>query len=236
MRKLERATKAGRTYLNPVPTQVGGPGMMFKVLPLYLRNREETEPKQQLGPFRTDSAVYAREPESGLRVTWFGHSSLLVELDGVRLLIDPVWDERASPLSFMGPKRFFAPTLPLNMLPKPDAVILSHDHYDHLGRTTVKRLAKLWPEMRWLCPPGVGAVLHGFGVREGRVEELDWTQGTTVAGRELGATLQVTAVPARHFSGRTPWNRFHTLMGLVRAGRAEAQGLLWGGYRRVGRL
>ena len=98
MTKLQRAQKQGRKFLNPVPTAVGGPGMIFKILPLMLANREERVPRQPLGPFRTDVSVYATPSESGLRITWFGHSSSLVEIDGVRLLIDPVWDERAAPL------------------------------------------------------------------------------------------------------------------------------------------
>ena len=109
---------------------------MLKLLPLYLTNKQEVEPKAALGPFLTDKTVYSRAPASGMRVTWFGLSSMLVELDDLRLLIDPVWEERASPFSFAGPKRFFAPTLALGELPSLDAVLLSHDHFDHLGKTT----------------------------------------------------------------------------------------------------
>ena len=109
---------------------------MFKVLPQYISNREQVEPKRPLGPFLTDAGVYATEAASGLRVTWFGHSASLIEIDGMRVLIDPVW-ERASPFSFMGPKRFFEPTIALEALPKIDVVLISHDHYDHLGAKTV---------------------------------------------------------------------------------------------------
>src|SRR5665213_3021187 len=143
---LKRAEKDGRKFLNPVPTTVGGPEIAFKVLPQMLLNRAEREPRRPLGPFRTDAAVDAAAPASGLRVTWFGHSSMLVEIDSVRLLIDPVWDERASPLGWAGPKRFFAPTLALEELPKIDAVLLSHDHFDHLGEQTVRQLARLRSE------------------------------------------------------------------------------------------
>jgi L-ascorbate metabolism protein UlaG (beta-lactamase superfamily) len=241
MRKLERAKRAGRKYLNPVETPVGGLSTMFKVLPLYLKNKEETEPRVALGPFTTDAAVYLAEPESGLRVTWFGHSSVLVEIDGVRVLIDPVWDERAAPVSFMGPKRFFAPTLELELVPPVDAVLISHDHYDHLGKQTVKRLAKLWPKMRWVAPLGVAKLLHGFGVPAGRVTELDWTQSATIAGRELGAELKVTAVPSRHFSGRALWNRFETLWTSYVLGGTKhrvyfgADSGMWDGFETIGR-
>ena len=92
MSMLRRAEKVGRKFQNPVPTGVGGFGMIFKVLPLFLTNKEGRTPKQVLGPFGTDAAVYATAPASGLRITWMGHSSMLVEIDGVRLLVDPVWD------------------------------------------------------------------------------------------------------------------------------------------------
>lgn len=205
---LQRAKKTGGRFLNPVPTTVGGFRLIFKVLPLYLSNKAETEPRRALGPFRTDTRVYATPPASGLRVTWFGHSSTLLEIDGVRVLIDPVWEERASPVQWFGPKRFFAPTMGLDELPELDAILISHDHYDHLGAHTVRRLAGLKATQRavWVTSVGVGRRLRRFGVPESRIRELDWTQSTEIAGG-----VRVTAWPTRHFSGRTAWDRFTTL-------------------------
>ncbi len=213
MSLLERARTEGNKYLNPIPTSVGGPGMIFKVLPLYFSNRSETEPQSPLGPFHTDAQRYRQPPASGLRVTWFGHSASLLEIDGVRVLVDPVWEQRASPFEWMGPKRFFAPTLPLEQMPELDAVLISHDHYDHLGAKTVARLSRLnaTARARWVTSLGVGKRLRKFGVAADRIQELDWTQSTDVAGAELAAGVRVTAWPARHFSGRTPWDRFSTL-------------------------
>ena len=183
--------------------------MMFKLLPLFLRNKAERVPKRALGPFRTDVGVYMSAPASGLRVTWMGHSSMLVEIDGVRVLVDPVWDQRASPVRWAGPKRFFEAPIPLEDLPKIDVVLVSHDHYDHLGKSTIRRLARL-PEMddaQWVTSLGVGAYLRKFGVKAERMVELDWTQSVSVAETRL----EITALPARHFSGRGMFNRFGTL-------------------------
>jgi hypothetical protein len=197
---LQRAKKVGRKFQNPVPTVMWA-NLLFKVLPEYLANKEECVPRRALGPFRTDAAVYATPPASGLRITWMGHSSLLVEMDGVRVLLDPVWDRRASPWQWMGPKRFFAPPLALEELPRLDAVLVSHDHFDHLGKTTVRRLAELQPEARWVTSLGVGAILRGFGVQAERITELDWSETVQVAG-PAGAACKITSLPARSTGSR----------------------------------
>lgn len=209
MTLLQRAKKAGKTYLNPVPTSVGGFDMALKILPKYLFNREETEPKHPLGPFTTDVSVYGTQPDSGLRVTWFGHSASLIEIDGARVLIDPIWEQRASPFRLMGPKRFFAPTLPLESMPALHVVLISHDHYDHLGASTMRELARLQPKARWVTSLGVGRRLREFGVAAERITELDWTESTDLSAEVPG--LSITAWPARHFSGRGLGDRFTTL-------------------------
>ena len=237
---LRRAEKVGRKFLNPVPTTLGGTGMIWKVLPRLMVNREERVPKRALGPFRTDGSVYATGPASGLRVTWMGHSTMLLEIDGVRVLVDPVWDLRASPWQWFGPKRFFAAPLPLEELPRLDAVLVSHDHYDHLGEGTVRRLAELPAAAgaRWVTSLGVGAILRRFGVPAGQIVELDWTETVRVAGVE-GATCAITSLPARHFSGRSLANRFETLWAsfvLRGAGHSVYFGAdsgLWEGFAEI---
>ena len=112
------------------------------------------------------------EPVDSLRVTWLGHSTLLIEMEGARVLVDPVWGERASPSAWFGAPRFYAPPLALADLPPVDAVALSHDHYDHLDMPTVRALAGRVP--RWLVPLGVGAHLEAWGVPAERITELDW--------------------------------------------------------------
>ena len=223
---MKQAEKVGRKFVNPVPTAVGGPGMIFKVLPRLMVNREERVPKRALGPFRTDASVYATAPASGLRITWLGHSTMLVEIDGVRVLVDPVWDERASPWQWFGPKRFFAPPLRLEDLPKLDAVLVSHDHYDHLGEGTVRKLAELpsAASAQWVTSLGVGAILQEFGVPAAQIDEMDWTETLSVDG-DAGAVLQITSLPSRHFSGRSLSNRFETLWGsFVLRGMRPASG------------
>jgi L-ascorbate metabolism protein UlaG (beta-lactamase superfamily) len=207
MGKLNRAEYIGGKFQNPVPTSVGNWRMMIQILWLYLTNKAERTPKKTLGPFTTDPRAFHQSPASGLRITWMGHSSMLMEIDGARVLIDPVWDQRAGPFSWAGPKRFFPPTLPLEQLPAIDVILLSHDHYDHLGIQTVKQLARLpaASQARWVVPLQVGAILKGWGVPSASITELDWTQSTYVAG------LEITALPARHFSGRSLFNRFETL-------------------------
>lgn len=241
MALLKRAEKQGTKFLNPVPTTVGGPGMIFKVLPLYFSNKAETEPRIPLGPFRTEASIYLTPPQSELRVTWFGHSSFLLEIDGFRLLVDPVWEMRASPVSWFGPKRFFAPPLELEALPELDAVLISHDHYDHLGANTVRRLAQLnaTARTRWITSLGVAKRLRALGVPEARLTELDWTQSVTVAGQELGAELRLTSWPSRHFSGRTAWDRFSTLWAsfVIEGPRHRvyygADSGMWEGFREI---
>lgn len=133
-------------------------------------------------------------PATGLRVTWFGHSSTLVELDGLRVLTDPLWSERVSPLSWIGPRRWFAPPIALDRLPHIDAVLISHDHYDHLDRGTVVAM-KDWDTV-FIVPLGVGAHLAYWGIPARRIIELDWWQEVSVKG------IAIAATPARHASGR----------------------------------
>jgi L-ascorbate metabolism protein UlaG (beta-lactamase superfamily) len=130
-----------------------------------------------------------------LAVTWFGHSSALLEVDGHRVLVDPVWGERVSPSPLLGPTRLHPAPVPLADLPPVDAVLVSHDHYDHLDLPTVRALLA-GQRAPFVVPLGVGAHLRGWGVPDERIVELDWDGSTTVGG------LTLTCTEARHFSGR----------------------------------
>ena len=211
---LRAARQINGKFQNPLPTELGTLRLIFKAMPLYIRNHEQRTPLVPPGPFLTDKAIYETQPESGLRVTWFGHSGMLVEVDGVRILIDPVWEERASPRQWFGPKRFFPPTISLEQLPSVDAVLISHDHYDHMGEMTIKKLARLQSTEKalWITGLGVGSLLRTWGVPLERIVELDWMDETNVTASS-GAALKLTSVPARHFSGRSLLHRFETLWG-----------------------
>lgn len=151
-------------------------------------------------------------PERGLRLTWLGHSTVLIEIDGVRLLTDPVWGLRASPVSFAGPRRFHPMPLQLHELGRVDAILLSHDHYDHLCAPTWRRLVTGacpgWSG-RVITALGVGAHLERLGVTPPQITELDWFEGSFV--ETAGARVEVVATPAQHFSGRGALDRNRTL-------------------------
>lgn len=149
--------------------------------------------------------AWLKAPGSGLRATWLGHSTVLIEIDGCRLLTDPVWGPRASPSRLAGPKRFQPVPVALKALPPIDAVLLSHDHYDHLDYPTVRELAKMG--VPFITSLGVGAHLEAFGVAHERIVELDWWQSHRLPGCEI----EITAAPSQHFSGRSLKDRNATL-------------------------
>ncbi len=166
-----------------------------------------TERRTPLGPLPTVDPLptWRRPAESGLRVTWLGHSTVLLEVGGRRILTDPVWGKRASPARAVGPRRFQAVPVDLVDLPPIDLVLLSHDHYDHLDYPTIRRLAET--SVPFVAPLGVGAHLEAWGVAAERITELDWWEQAELPGGEL----RVTSTPAQHFSGRAPTTANQTL-------------------------
>ena len=147
---------------------------------------------------------WARRADTGLRATWLGHSTMLLEIDGARVLTDPVWGQRASPFSFAGPKRFQPVPVGIGSLPPLDAVLISHDHYDHLDRASVRALATL--DVPFVTSLGVGRHLEAWGVPPERIVELDWWEQA-----RLSCGLVITAAPSHHFSGRGLGDRNGTL-------------------------
>ncbi len=137
-----------------------------------------------------------------LLVTLVGHATILLQTYGLNLLTDPMWSERASPLQFLGPRRHRAPGLRFEELPPIDAILLSHNHYDHMDRPTLRRLQQAHSPTIF-CPLGLGGPLRTLGFTA--IHELDWWQQVSWRG------LDVHCMPAQHFSARTPFDRNRTL-------------------------
>jgi L-ascorbate metabolism protein UlaG (beta-lactamase superfamily) len=165
---------------------------------------DTSSPNQPLAIAATDTALYDVAPAQGLRLTWFGHSSTLVEIDGSRVLIDPVWGEQSGPSALFGTKAFYPAPAALSELGRIDAVLISHDHWDHLDHSTISAMAG-WSATTFVVPLGIGAHLQRWGIPVDRIRELDWWQSTTVGSVEL------TSTPARHTSGRNPLRSNETL-------------------------
>jgi L-ascorbate metabolism protein UlaG (beta-lactamase superfamily) len=206
--RMDRARRSPQwgdaRFENSPPTRTLAPGSLGEMLRMQVCGKQVRYARHGIPVEARTRADYDTPPDSGLRVTWMGHSSVLLEIGGLRVLTDPVWSERVSPSSWLGPKRFFEPPIPLDELPSIDAVVISHDHCDHLDMATVKALGDRGTH--FLVPLGVGAHLDKWGISASQVRELDWNEHALLGG------VTFTATPARHFSGRgvtngnsTPW-------------------------------
>jgi L-ascorbate metabolism protein UlaG (beta-lactamase superfamily) len=196
--------EGGFRNLAPIRAGLRDPAAKMPTLTEFLCGGTRRVPTAPL-PAADPREAWLRRPASGLRATWIGHSTVLVEIDGARLLTDPVWGLRASPSQLAGPRRFQPAAVPLASLPPIDAVLVSHDHYDHLCHPTVRALAKT--SVPFVTSLGVGAHLHAWGVPAERITELDWWESHRVPGTEV----EITAAPSQHFSGRGLKDRNATL-------------------------
>ncbi|MET7367613.1 MBL fold metallo-hydrolase [Streptomyces sp. NPDC005566] len=207
--RMERITRspnfADGVFQNPEGARTRPSGSMLEFAKVYFRKEERARrsPNGTVPVHATTLADLAGPPATGLRLTWMGHSSVLAEIDGRRVLFDPVWGERCSPFAFAGPKRLHPVPLPLAALGPVDVVVISHDHYDHLDLPTIRTLAGT--DTVFAVPLGVGAHLERWGVSPDRIHELDWNETVRIAG------ISLTATPARHFCGRGLRNQQHTL-------------------------
>lgn len=195
----------GKIFLNPVPTVTMEGGAYVKAILEMLKKHPGRTPDHPIGPFTSDVNLQQAPHENTVLITWLGHSSVLMDIDGTRLLIDPLWCERASPFSFMGPKRFFANPVSINILTQIDIILLSHDHYDHLDKASIIQLGR--KNIPIITMLGVGKRLINWGIDPSLITEMDWWQ--TVQQEKL----TITAAPTRHFSGRGLRDRNHTLWG-----------------------
>jgi len=197
---------AGDRFRNVHPVLLGlrDPNASMPTLGDFLCGGERRVPRGPL-PSMNPLDSWTKPAQSGLRVTWLGHSTVLIEIDGLRVLTDPVWGPRASPSRLAGPKRFQPVPVSLRAMPPVDLVIVSHDHYDHLDYPTIRELAKR--DVPFVTSLGVGAHLEAWGVRSERIVELDWWESHKLPN----TGLSVTAAPSQHFSGRGLKDRNFTL-------------------------
>lgn len=156
------------------------------------------EPTFEIPVVKMSANELARPVAPGLRAWWLGHASVLIEVDGVRVLTDPVLSQRASPFQFIGPTRLHPPPLPLAVWKNIDAVVISHDHFDHLDMATIQQLAA--GGTHFYVGLGIGAHLERWGVPVAQIHEMDWWETLTIKG------VAIHCAPARHYSGRKSMN------------------------------
>ena len=182
-------------FANPPPP---GPARAFTdnwtLLREELANQEIRVPPSAIPVVAVEEKVLrSTPPNPGLRAFWIGHASVYAELDGVRLLVDPVFSEYASPFE-LGPRRFHPPPIALADLPPIDAVLITHDHYDHLDMRAAQQLARRGAAFH--VPLGIGAHLERWGIPGAQIREYEWWQEQTVRG------VRIVSTPTRHYSGR----------------------------------
>jgi L-ascorbate metabolism protein UlaG (beta-lactamase superfamily) len=223
----------GKHFSNPVATEMMDTGAMPKILKEYLKPHPGRTPAAPPGPFSVDPIALQQADVADVHVTWLGHSTVLLAVNGKRFLTDPVWYQRVSPFTQLGPKRFFDVPVALRDLPPLDFILLSHDHYDHLDKGAIRFLtSKNIPVITML---GVGKRLLNWGIKKELVTELDWWQE-----KDLGDGFKLTALPARHFSGRWLTDRFTTLWGsfVIKAPRHNiyfgADSGYYEGFKKIG--
>ncbi|PJZ70705.1 hypothetical protein CH373_07185 [Leptospira perolatii] len=200
--KSARMYKDGKFENDPLVPLIT-PGSYMQMIRRQLFGTEQRNPARDIPIVKVDPSTFSKKISPGLRAIWLGHSTLLLEIDGTRILTDPVFSDRVSPFRNIGPERFFPLPLTLDQLPKIDAILISHDHYDHLDMESSKVLAK--QGARFFVPLGVGAHLESWGIPETQIVEMDWWEKNRVG------SLEVVCTPAVHYSGRGLLNRNSTL-------------------------
>jgi hypothetical protein len=220
--------------VHPIAPGLRDPNAAMPSLSDFLCGGERRVPRGPL-PSISPLDTWRKGPASGLRATWLGRSTVLIEIDGLRVLTDSVWGPRGSPSRLAGPKRFQPVPVSLREMPPVDLVIVSHDHYDHLDYPTIRELAK--HPVPFATSLGVGAHLEAWGVNPQLITELDWWESYRLAG----GALTVTAAPSQHFSGRGLKDRNTTLWlgsacrGIAEPGRENGRATQHASARRTGR-
>jgi L-ascorbate metabolism protein UlaG (beta-lactamase superfamily) len=191
-------------FINPIPTEMMVKGNYWDVTSRYLRsNGDDRKPRHPIPVQALRRSSFSGAPGQAIQVYWLGHASVLLEMAGKRFLLDPVFSERASMVQWAGPRRLHPSPIGLDEIPDVDAVLISHNHYDHLDYATIQALAKR--PVTFYVPLGVGETLESWGCRRDQIVELDWW------GERTQDNVQIVCAPARHFSGRGLFDRDKTL-------------------------
>ncbi|RZT77503.1 L-ascorbate metabolism protein UlaG (beta-lactamase superfamily) [Micromonospora violae] len=218
--RAERAARSPQFREGTFHNRAGSRAMVAEpgrnLLRELIFGKQKRRPSTAVPLLRPTDEPATTDTHRELGVIWYGHASALVEIEGHRVLIDPVWSERCSPSTLVGPRRLHEPPVRLDELPRLDAILISHDHYDHLDMATVRELVAR-QSAPFLVPLGVGAHLDRWGVPAERIIELDWSESHETGG------LKITATPAQHFSGR----------GLRRDGTLWSSWVIEGTFRKV---
>lgn len=197
------ANYKNRKFFNRLPSdELNFFNMMRTTLKFISGSVPDKRPAKPLPVIPIDK-YFDQLPSTDLAFSWLGHSSIILEIEGKRLLIDPMLSERSSMVQWAGPKRFQPAPIKIENLPEVSAVLISHDHFDHLDKTVVKTLADR--ELIFIVPIGVGRRLRNWGVPNEKIVELNWWDHYDLNG------LRIVATPARHFSGRGLLDRDMTL-------------------------
>jgi N-acyl-phosphatidylethanolamine-hydrolysing phospholipase D len=195
---------ADNTFHNPWPdSEPRSWGNVLRFMRESRTRKRAPNPPRGSFPTAAPKLLLPRGGDSRFSATWIGHSTVLLQLGDLNIITDPVFSQRAFPVQWMGPRRVMDPALAIDQLPPLDVILLSHNHYDHLDKPAVKRLAKAHPNSKWIVPLGLADYIRPWGAKD--ITELDWWEETIVHG------LRVTATPARHFSARGPRDRNKSL-------------------------
>ena len=193
------------SFRNPVETKLmASIGSHFSSMRDFILGDETREPKELLPSIKVDPKIFEQPLTDSLAVTWLGHSTVIIEMDGYVLMTDPMLSKSTSPIPFIGPKAFPGTNvLSAEEIPHVDVVMISHDHYDHLDYKTILTLKDR--VNRFVVPLGVGAHLEKWGIPVERIDELAWGEKT------MFGELTFISTSARHFSGRGLTDRDKTL-------------------------